>query len=118
LDLVTGSTFSLGSDDKFIFQNTLRLDVIEINDAGEYATIRLQHTARTIPQVGPGVLFGGIAQDGGGWLFIGGKLIPVPPRSPFVALLEQIAVHESASTIQALQVREMVQREAFSAIRD
>ena len=114
-DLVAGSTFS-GSDDRSIFPNTLQLDVIEINDAGEYATIGLLQTVRTIPQVGPGVLFGGVAQDGGGWLFVGGKLIPIPPRSPFVALLEQIAVHESAGMIQAFQVRETVQREALSAI--
>jgi hypothetical protein len=117
-DLVAGSTFGDNPANKNfrIFGSFTTLEVIEINDAGQFATIRLEHSVRPIPQVGPGVLFGGVASDGGGWIFIGGKFVPVPPRSPFVAVLEQIAVYESADTIQQPQVRESVRREALSSI--
>lgn len=117
-DLVTGSIF--GDDpgnNKFrIFGGLTTLEVLEINDAGQFATIRLEHSAPSIPQVGPGALFGGVASDGGGWIFIGGKLIPIPPRSPLVPVLEQIAVFESANAVQESQVRESVRREALSSI--
>lgn len=34
-----------------------------------------------------GRLFGGAASDGGGWLVIGGRFIPIPPRSPVLEAL-------------------------------
>jgi hypothetical protein len=117
-DLVAGNIFGddPGSNKFRIFGSVTTLEVIEINDPGQFATIRLEHTVRSIPQVGPGILFGGVASDGGGWIFIGGKLIPIPPRSPLVPVLEQIAVYESASAVQAPVVREDVRREALSSI--
>jgi hypothetical protein len=117
-DLVAGSTFGDNpANNKFrIFGSFTTLEVTEISDAGQFATIRLEHSVRAIPQVGPGILFGGVASDGGGWIFIAGKFVPVPPRSPLIAILEQIAVYESANTIQQSQVRESVRREALSSI--
>lgn len=118
-DLIGGSVFGDNPvNNRFnFFGSVTTLEVIQIDDPGEIATIRLEHRVRSVPQVGPGILFGGVAADGGGWVFIGGKFVPIPPRSPLIQVLEQIAVYESSSATQATQVREVVQREALSSIR-
>jgi hypothetical protein len=36
-------------------------------------------------------LLGAIARDGGGWLVIGDHFIPIPPRSPLIAIIAQAA---------------------------
>lgn len=117
-DLVAGSILgdNPGNNNFHRFARVTTLEVIEINDAGQFATIRLEHELRSIPEVGPGKLFGGVAAGGDGWLFIGGKLVRIPPRSPLIRVLEQIAVYESAIGIQATGVREVVRREALSSI--
>jgi hypothetical protein len=69
-----------------------------------------------VPNVGPGILFGGAAADGGGWIFVGGKIIRIPPRSPLVRLLEEVAIHESVSTVVSTKVREAARRESLSSI--
>jgi hypothetical protein len=40
---------------------------------------------------GPGQIFGGVAVDGGGWLILNGRIIPIPPRGPVMALAEAMA---------------------------
>jgi hypothetical protein len=116
--LVAGSIFgdNPGNNKFRLFGSVTTLEVTEINDPNQFATIRLEHTERSIPEVGPGILFGGVASDGGGWIFIGGKLIPIPPRSPLIRVLEQIAIYESTSAMQVTQVRDVVRREALSSI--
>lgn len=41
--------------------------------------------------VGPGRVFGGVASDGGGFLILNGKVIHIPPRSPVMALANEMA---------------------------
>jgi hypothetical protein len=113
-DLVTGSTF--GDSPLNFFPTATRLEVVEINRNGQFATIHLEHRVLSIQNVGPGILFGGVAAGGDGLVFIGGKIIRIPPRSPLVRLLEQVAIHESASVVTSTQVREALQREALSSI--
>jgi hypothetical protein len=45
-----------------------------------------------------GEILGGITQDGGGWVVVGGKLLKVPPRSPLVRLLQLLADRDSLET--------------------
>jgi hypothetical protein len=119
-DLVVGSTF--GDDpakDQFnLFASVTRLEVIEINDPGESATIRLEHRSVSVETVGPGILFGGVAQGGDGWMFIGGKFVHIPPRSPLVQVLEQVAIYENMKEVASAQVRESVRRDALSSIME
>lgn len=44
-------------------------------------------------------IFGGVANDGGGYIFVGGKFIKVPPRSPFLDVLHAIAAYDSVQNI-------------------
>jgi hypothetical protein len=39
-----------------------------------------------------GKMFGGAAVDGGGWVVIGNTVIPIPPRSPVMEALVQVAI--------------------------
>jgi len=77
-DLVAGSTF--GDDPAKgllnLFANITRLEVIEINDTDESATIRLEHRSVSVQNVGPRILFGGVAQGGDGCLVYRGKVCP------------------------------------------
>jgi hypothetical protein len=43
----------------------------------------------------------GVAEDGGGWVIIGGKLVRIPPRSPLVAVAKSLAAVEAPSLVEA-----------------
>jgi hypothetical protein len=117
-DLVAGSIFGddPGSNTLNIFARVTTLEVVEINEAGQFATIRLEHRAREVESVGPGILFGGVAAGGDGLVFIGGKFVRVPPRSPLIRVLQQVAVYESLSDVESSHAQETLKREALSSI--
>ena len=116
-DLIAGNTFGDSLPGPFdIFTNFTRLVVDEINEAGRYARINVQHRA-VVMNAGPGMLFGGVGEDGGGILVLGGKIIRIPPRSPLIQVLEQVLIHEMSSMASA-QVRESLQRGALESIKD
>jgi hypothetical protein len=48
-----------------------------------------------------GKLFGSAAVDGGGWIVIGDHFIPIPPRSPELAILVQSAMRYSGRAIRS-----------------
>ncbi len=54
-----------------------------------------------------GEILGGIAQDGGGWIIVGGKVIKVPPRSPLLEILNTLAAVEVVSEEPAEHNREL-----------
>ena len=49
-----------------------------------------------------GEVFGSIATDGGGYIFVGGKFIKVPPRSPFLDVMHAIAAYDSVQNINSV----------------
>ncbi len=51
-----------------------------------------------IPDEAAQILFG-VTNDGGGLVIVGGKIIKIPPHSPFIKILESIHVVNSAQTI-------------------
>jgi hypothetical protein len=55
------------------------------------ARIGIRVAAHVPVVVGPGQIFGGVAVDGGGWLILNGRFIPIPPRSPVMVFAEAIA---------------------------
>jgi hypothetical protein len=120
-DLVVGSVFgtaeppsnSIGS----VFTNTMRVEVVEINPNEQFAKIRIIHDPAFVePSLGHGISLGGIDVGGDGLIFIGKKIIRVPPRSPLFEILEQVATYEISTSIASAQVRHAVQRESLSGI--
>jgi hypothetical protein len=108
--LFTGSVFQ---SNNVYFRH--RVEVLQIDDQNKAAYVRLQFTAliRQDSRFGAGQLISDRVSDGGGYVLIGGHIVPIPPRSPAMALLEQAAALHAPETLenQALgeQVREFIQ---------
>lgn len=60
-------------------------------------------------------LLGAADRDGGGWIIIGGQVIPVPPRSPALAAVARIAALRSDTAVDAHDVVERLRRATRSA---
>jgi hypothetical protein len=76
----------------------IRVEVVQIDEPNRTAYVRLQFTSlfRRLPHFEPGHLIGGVASDGGGYVVIGGHVVPIPPRSPAAALLERaVSLHDA-----------------------
>jgi hypothetical protein len=120
--LTKGGVFGTGDAANPIlspFTSETRIEVVEINANEEFAKVRLLYRpAFREPSLGPGISFGGVDEDGGGFIILGGKIVRVPPRSPLINVLEQVVAYESARSIASVQVQNAVRRETLSAIVD
>lgn len=118
-DLVASSVFGTTDTNNSIlsiFIGATKIEVVEINANDQFAKIRLVHRpAFEEPSLG-GILFGGVTKGGNGHIFVGGKFIPIPPHSPFIQILHQVAAYESSEEIASVHVRNAVRRETLSAI--
>jgi hypothetical protein len=97
-DIVEGDKFALG-DPNFPILGYYAAEVVNIDTGSQIATVRLhQRPAHPIP-VPPlrGEVFGGVAVDGPGWVRIGGKIVPLPPRGPELDLVQQVVRYLEAS---------------------
>jgi hypothetical protein len=90
-----------------------RVDVVSIE--AEVATLSIHVHADHRPVVGPGSVFGGIAQDGGGILILNGKVIRIPPRSPEEGLVSLVAQLAAAREI-APQLQGVARRAALVSL--
>lgn len=117
-DLVAGTVFGTtdtGNSNLSIFTGTTKIEVVEINANEQFAKIRLVHyPAFEEPSLG-GILIGGAVK--GPYIFVPGTgFIPLPPHSPFVQILQQVAAYESTAAISSIHIRNTVRRETLSAI--
>jgi hypothetical protein len=86
-----GDSFSVGSKEK-ILERYLRVTLLSVDTGAGAATLSVEHQpAFSVPSVGPGILFGGVARGGDGYIIINGHIIPVPPRGPLERVLESLA---------------------------
>ena len=70
-------------------------------------TKRIKH--RHIPELVADILIG-VAEDGGGWIIIGGKLYKVPPRGPLVHLLEALSEDDALETADLKAIQKAVKK--------
>jgi hypothetical protein len=114
--LTKGGVFERGSaQDQF--DRHLKLEVLDIDSEGRTATVGiLDRPAQQPPVDGPARVFGGVAVDGGGFAIIGGRVVPIPPRSPLVRILEQLAAVQESELVADPAVRGVVRQGAFSVI--
>jgi hypothetical protein len=119
-DLVAGDIF--GTSDKenpltTIFAGVTRVEVVEINEHEHFALIRLvKRPAFEEPSLG-GILFGGATSGGSGHVFVPGRgFVPIPPHSPFVRVLNHVAIYASSEAIASTQLRNAVRLESLTAI--
>jgi hypothetical protein len=78
-DLADGERFQTGPEG---LQNRYALEVESIDAEARVARVRLIHQPPPSVPVERGQVFGGVPEDGGGHVSIGGKGTPVPPRGP------------------------------------
>jgi hypothetical protein len=126
-DLKKGDLFEIGvraSDGPY-----LQVKVIDINAAKRTATLNLVYHPLRVPVYTPirrlpfdlvigeaGGVFGGVRVDAGGWIIIGGKVVPVPPWDPTFKFMQQISFFQSGDQANQPWVRDTVRREALTAI--
>lgn len=113
IQMGVGDVFERGAPTSFLGGH-LRAEVLTIDAANLTAAVKV--TQRPFFRVPPlvGALFGGVAQDGGGGILVGGKFRPVPPREPEIQLLRQLAVYLAAAEIDNVSVRAQGQRAALA----
>jgi hypothetical protein len=93
--LAEGDTFEYGVEE-VTWRVYGRVEVLSISAQGHTARIRLHHrpAGRLPTPGGAGISFGGIEVDGGGAILLNGRMIRIPPWSPLVRVIEQLAMHE------------------------
>jgi hypothetical protein len=95
-DIVAGDRFVSGRPD-FFYGAYYSADVTAIDAANHTATLHLQQRPATpLPRHFmelSGQVFGGVPVDGGGFIVIGGRVVPIPPRGPEMELAEQVAAY-------------------------
>lgn len=125
-DLRTGRTFEIGDKDD-LFGIYARITVREINRADQTALVEVYVREHRPFEPGAGIPFGGVTVDGGGFIWVPGRgPVRVPPRSPILSVLEQLAEAELLQTMSrgeyGLEIDRLVlgtlitARDALSAI--
>jgi hypothetical protein len=116
-DLVAGDRFTWGSE-AFSFTSYTSVKVDEINEIEHYAKVTLHYRPAErirVPQI-VGEIFGGVAVDGGGVIFVNGVPHPVGPWGPLVQVLNQVVAHSTADLIADPIARLAAKKSALSAI--
>jgi hypothetical protein len=80
------------SDLEMMINGGTRITVESFDLSAKKARISVVRRATRPFVAGPAQIFGGVAQDGGGWIILpSGRRVPIPPRGPILAVLEQLA---------------------------
>jgi hypothetical protein len=114
-DLVVGDTFTVGVDDPYWSYLTVRVDEIDTGRHFAKVSMSYRHRRIRIPDL-VGEIFGGVAVDGGGVIWINGKPHPIDPWGPLKEVLHQVVAHESAEEISDPIVRLEARRSALTRI--
>jgi len=93
-----------------------KISVLNIDAADRSATVRVQVWHRTRHEVGPATVFGGVANDGGGWIILNGQVIRIPPRSPLLAILEPLVDAAQGASIRDGVARTIALERAYGTV--
>jgi hypothetical protein len=102
-----GASLVLGKDDPFdIFQpGPLRISVLSVNAVDN--TVRLQFSKRAARPLPSGKTYGGVDVGGGGLIWTPGRgFTKVPPHSPLVNVLEEVAHIHALQEILAVAAKD------------
>ncbi len=90
-DLVAGDHFQIGREGGLLGK-FINVEVGSIDEDGQSATLRVTHDPLRLPHIPEvaGTVFGGVAVDGGGFIFVNGKVFKIPPRGPARELVESV----------------------------
>jgi hypothetical protein len=94
----------------------VKVTVTAIDPTARTATIDVQRWAAWRPSVGPGAIFGNVAGDGGGWMFINGKIRRIPPNSPLRPMLDFVLDAHDSESIRHGVARNLAQVQAYEGM--
>ena len=116
-EFVVGDVYERGNPALFWLEGWLRLTVTAIDSATRTATVSLRrrHGLR-MPEFAQ--MLGGVSVDGGGWVIVGGRKVPVPPWSPLLQVLEEVAAFESAATSPSVERASAIRRASLESIAE
>lgn len=94
------------------------VQVESIDDEALTASVRVTRVARPAPPTaGPAITLTGQLGDGGGLILVGGRIVRIPPRSPLLAPLAQLAtLQEAADLASRVDVGTIVERAALEQV--
>ncbi len=109
-----GDTFTVGNK-LDIFKRHFTVTVDAIDPVAGSATLLVSYRVpQREPVVGPGIVIGGVASDGGGYVIINGHLIKIPPRGPREGILRNLAALEAVELAERAEVRRALVGEVLS----
>jgi hypothetical protein len=117
--LEAGDSYSNGdttSEPPVLHGSGLKITVTSIDATNQTANIQIQSWKSAERFAGPSIPFGGVDAGGGGWVFTGSGLVRVPPRSPLVSVLDQLALIVQSHELPGA-ARDIVQRQAYEELR-
>jgi hypothetical protein len=97
------------------YERRISVTVLETSATEARLGIEIK-AARPAPSAGPGVIIGGVDVGGGGWVIVGGKVIPVPPREPILAMLEQLNLLTAADSVGDRELQRRLRTHALDGI--
>ncbi|WP_307000019.1 hypothetical protein [Arthrobacter sp. V1I7] len=95
-----------------------RITVAAIDAAARTARLTVEKWADQRVMAGPGSIFGGVANDGGGWVVVNGKVTIVPPRSPLLRVLEHVSQAQASEAVSHGVARNLIQQQVYTAIAE
>jgi hypothetical protein len=116
-----GDVFSKGdvSDQPLLAHGFgIKVTVTAIDGGARTATLDVQHWVPERAVVGPGALIGGVANDGGGWFIVNGKVHEVSPRSPLLDIIKLAGEAQVGESLRQSRARDLIQVDAYSAIAE
>jgi hypothetical protein len=113
--LMAGDEFEWGATSDPLGPH-IRVEVVSIDAAARTATLRVHRRQDRRRAVGPALIIGGLASDGGGWYVVGGTLRRIPPRSPLLHMLEDLAALQESESISHGATRDLLRRDALESV--
>jgi hypothetical protein len=116
-DLVSGDRFEAGIS-AVPWSPYTTVEVTGIDSRNRTATLQVSHRpAEPQPRFDlGGQVFGGVAVDGGGFIVIGGKVVPVPPWDPTIRVLEQLVAYRAVEGVRNSAARDSLRQAALEEI--
>ena len=119
--LVAGDYYGTGdiSDEPHLrLDGGLKISVTVIDPDSQTATIEIKAWKGLDLKAGPAVPFGAVTQDGGGRVFVNGRWIRIPPRSPLLSILENVAEAQLSQSIRHGLARAVALQQAYHSIAE
>jgi hypothetical protein len=113
--LRTGDSFARGLP-WMPYERKINVSILSMNPTEARLGIEVRPAISAPPAAGPGIVFGGVDVGAGGWVIVGGKVIPVPPREPILVMLEQLGLLTAADSVRDRELQRALRAHALDGI--